>query len=81
MIKYFLLFILTLSNLSALVDLNNASSDQLLELNGIGKAKSQKIIRYREINGCFSTVDELAKIEGISKKIITSNRRNLVLGV
>ena len=81
MIKYLLLFALTFSNLFALVDLNNASADQLLELNGIGKAKSQKIIRYRELNGCFTAVDDLANIEGISKKIITSNRRNLVLGV
>lgn len=81
MIKYLLLFALTFSNLFSLVDLNNASPDQLLELNGIGKAKSQKIIRYRELNGCFTAIDDLANIEGISKKIITSNRRNLVLGV
>ena len=64
-----------------MVDLNHASATELLELNGIGKAKSQKIIRYREKNGCFKSLDELSKIEGISKKIISTNRENLVLGV
>ena len=81
MVKYILLFVLIVSQLSALVDLNNASSAELLELNGIGKAKSQKIIKYREVNQCFKSIDELSLIEGISKKIISSNRRNLTLGV
>ena len=60
--------------------MNNASSSELLELNGIGKAKSQKILQYRELNGCFKSIDELARVDGISKKIVTSNRRVLTLG-
>lgn len=63
------------------MDLNNATAAQLLELNGIGKAKSQKIIKYREVNACFKSLDELANIEGISKKLLLSNRANLTLGV
>jgi len=68
------------SQLFASVDLNNASLDELLSLNGIGKAKSQKIIAYREVNGCFESVDELANIDGISKKIIAANRTTLSIG-
>ncbi len=79
-LKLILLFLLTYSQLFALVDLNNASSDELLSLNGIGKAKSQKIIAYREVNGCFENVDELANIDGISKKIIAANRATLTIG-
>jgi len=63
------------------VNLNSATPSELLELNGIGKAKAQKIISYREINGCFNSIDELARVEGISKKIISMNRTTLVLGV
>ena len=73
--------ILSISYLFAQVDLNNATADELLQLNGIGKEKSQKIIKYRELNRCFKTVDELAKIDGISKKIIAINRTQLTLGV
>jgi len=80
MLKYILLFLLSTLHLLALVDLNNATGEELLELNGIGKAKSQKIVNYRTLNGCFESVDELARVDGISKKIITSNKRILTLG-
>lgn len=72
---------MSISSLNAQVDLNNATADELLELNGIGKSKSQKIIQYRKLNHCFKSIDELYTIEGISKKIVLSNKNDLVLGV
>ena len=80
-LKYIILFLLATSHLFALVDLNNATVNELLELNGIGKAKSQKIINYRNKNHCFKSLDELSNIDGISKKVISINRVNLTLGV
>jgi len=62
------------------VDINNATSNELLELNGIGKAKAAKIIKYRQIHQCFQSVDELSQIEGISKKLVEKNRTDLRLG-
>jgi competence ComEA-like helix-hairpin-helix protein len=79
-LKYIVLFLLSFTYLFAQIDLNSATSDELLELNGIGKTKSQKIINYREINGCFQSIDELANIDGISKNIIANNRAELFLG-
>jgi len=67
--------------LFALVDINNATSSELLRLNGIGKAKAEKILKYKEQHGCFKSIDELANIDGISKKLITKNRAELTLGV
>jgi competence ComEA-like helix-hairpin-helix protein len=63
------------------VDINNATSSELLEINGIGKAKATKIIEYRELNKCFKSIDELSKIEGISKQLVDKNRDELSLGV
>ena len=80
-LKFIVLLLLSFSYLFALVDLNNATADELLQLNGIGKAKSQKIIQYREANQCFKSIDELADIDGVSKKVISSNRANLSLGI
>ena len=61
--------------------MNNATANELLQLNGIGKAKSQKIINYRNINHCFTSIDELSNIDGISKKVVAINRVNLTLGI
>ncbi|MDQ7042470.1 MAG: helix-hairpin-helix domain-containing protein [Sulfurimonas sp.] len=61
--------------------MNSASVDEFLKLKGIGKAKSQKIINYREQIGCFKSIDELANIDGISQKILLANKSEIVLGV
>jgi len=72
---------LTLSSLFATVDINSATANDFLELNGVGKLKSQKILKYRELHQCFSSIDELSKVDGISKKLVSNNRAILTLGV
>lgn len=78
--KYFIILIFSMVKLYAIVDINNATSSQLLELNGIGKAKAGKIISYRERTECFKSIDELARVDGISKSIVSSNRNILTIG-
>ena len=80
-LKNFVLVLFSVTHLFAIVDINNASSSELLELNGIGKAKSQKIIKYREENGCFKSIDELSRVDGISRSIVSNNRNILSIGV
>ena len=79
-LKYFILILLSFTHLFAIVDLNNASPSELLELNGIGKSKAQKIINYREFNECFKSIDELSRVDGISELIVSKNRSILILG-
>lgn len=50
---------------SGLININTASVSQLMTLSGIGKAKANAIIAYRETNGSFNTIEELMNIEGI----------------
>ena len=79
--KYLILILFSVINLYAMVDINNAKVSELLELNGIGKAKAQKIIKYREHNECFKSIDELSRVEGVSKSIVANNKKILMIGL
>ena len=46
------------------VDLNAASVESLDALPGVGPARARAIIRYRETNGPFRAVQELARVPG-----------------
>jgi competence protein ComEA len=47
------------------VDLNEATTDELDQLPGIGPATANAIVEYREQNGPFATVDDLLDVPGI----------------
>ncbi|MFF7107645.1 ComEA family DNA-binding protein [Pseudomonas sichuanensis] len=62
------------------VDLNTADAQTLQKaLNGIGQAKAQAIVAYREANGPFTSVDELLEIKGIGKALLERNRDKLMV--
>lgn len=51
----------------AAVNLNTATQAELEAVKGIGPSKAKAIITYREKNGGFKSVDELAKVKGFGK--------------
>jgi competence protein ComEA len=60
------------------VDVNTADAKTLArELDGIGKAKAEAIVSYREKNGPFKNADDLAKVKGVGKQLVEQNRSNL----
>ncbi|MDH0629790.1 ComEA family DNA-binding protein [Pseudomonas mosselii] len=60
------------------VDINRADASTLQsELNGIGKAKAEAIVAYREAHGPFQSVDELLEIKGIGNALLERNREKL----
>lgn len=53
---------------SDVVNINTATKDELMKLNGVGEAKATLIINFRETNGGFKTINDLMKIKGIKQK-------------
>ncbi len=52
------------------VDLNAARAEELEGIPGIGPAKAASIVDYRERNGRFLCVEDLAKVRGLSARIV-----------
>lgn len=61
------------------VNINTATKEQLMTLNGIGEVKAAAILEYRRENGSFYTVDELMNVKGIGEKTLEKIRGNITL--
>jgi len=63
----------------ATVNINTADAATLALIKGIGQAKARAIVSYREENGEFKSIDELADVRGIGPVIIEKNREFLTV--
>ena len=53
---------------NVVVNINNASSEELQLLPRVGPALAGRIITFREANGPFRSVDEIIAVKGIGEK-------------
>jgi competence protein ComEA len=62
------------------VNINSADADTIAkELDGIGPAKAQAIVEYRQKNGPFRSAEDLLKVQGIGERVLDLNRDNIRL--
>ena len=59
------------------INLNQATRDQLISLEGVGPAVADDIIRYRNEHGGFRSLDELDNVYGF-EETLTSKVKNQV---
>ena len=60
------------------VNINTASAETIsAELNGIGLAKAEAIVKYREKHGPFRSVDDLSLVKGIGERTVERNRSDI----
>lgn len=62
------------------VNVNQASAAEISEvLQGVGDAKAQAIVAYREENGAFGSVEDLAQVKGIGPSTLQNNQARIAL--
>lgn len=63
------------------VNINTANAVELADgLKGVGPAKAQAIITYREAHGPFRSADQLAEVKGIGLATVEKNRDQIEVG-
>lgn len=61
------------------ININTASKEELMTLNGIGESKANAIITYREENGLFNTIEDVMNVSGISQIIYDKIKENITV--
>ena len=51
------------------VNLNTAGKEELMTLSGIGEARAEDILEYRQKYGSFSSIEDIMNISGIGEKM------------
>jgi competence protein ComEA len=64
----------------AAVNINTATQSELESVKGLGPAKAQAIISYREANGGFKSLDELDNVKGFGKASVDKLKGDLSVG-
>src|SRR5699024_12149842 len=49
------------------ININQATKEEIETLSGIGPAKAQAIIDYREEHGLFQSIEDLQEVSGIGR--------------
>ena len=62
-----------------IVNINTAGIEALSTLKGISKVRAEGIVKYREANGPYQSIEDLKNVRGIGDKIIEKNQSAIVI--
>lgn len=62
------------------IDVNAATAAELEQLPGVGAKIAQEIVTYREANGRFANAVDLAKVSGISERMVAEWGDKIIFG-
>jgi competence ComEA-like helix-hairpin-helix protein len=57
-----------LQNKSARKDINRATLEDFMEIEGLSKARAEEIIKYRDLHGPFQNIEAVTEVRGIGTK-------------
>ncbi len=61
------------------INLNTASKDELAKVQGIGNNRADEIVRYRDENGSFDSVDDLEQLPGFAGRLSDDVKQRLTV--
>lgn len=64
---------------SGQISINNASKEELQSLSGVGESKAISIIKYREENGPFNTLEDIMNVSGIGNSLFEKIKDSITL--
>ena len=67
------------ADVSGQVNINTAGKEELMTLTGIGEAKAQSILDYREKHGRFGSIEDLMLIEGIKEGVFNKIKEDITI--
>jgi competence protein ComEA len=61
------------------VNLNTATLEELITLDGIGQKVAERILNFREKNGPFQKPEDLMMVKGVGEKIFEANSSIIIV--
>jgi competence protein ComEA len=61
------------------IDLNQASRDELMQIEGVGEKMADEIVTYRDQRGGFQNVDELEELPSFAGTMVDKMKESVHL--
>ena len=64
----------------AKVNINTASVNELQTIKGIGQVKAEAIVKDRQKNGKYRSIEDLARVKGIGPRTVKKIKEEITVG-